>query len=154
MYILLPCPPFFTLLLPLLLLYPPALPPSSSSPFSFPSLMLHYIHSYSLVTRAGDTCYDMHITILLLINLAPPMRERGSTIHRVFVCLCVHYRSSGRSGYLMSQKKVLTESARRNEQNQPRDFAKNVLFKSHDSFELTTKTLLGAYATKSKSAGH
>ena len=49
----------------------------------------------------------------------------------------------------MSQTKVSTESAWRNEQNQLRDYAKNVYLKSYDSFELTTKTLLGAYATKS-----
>ncbi len=35
----------------------------------------------------------------------------------VSVCLCVCYRSSGRYGYLTSQTKVSTESARCKEQN-------------------------------------
>ncbi len=44
----------------------------------------------------------------------------------VCVCLSVCYRSSGRYGYLTSQTKVSTESARRNKQNKGRNFAKNV----------------------------
>ena len=61
---------------------------------------------------------------MMLVNLAQLMCGQGSSTHRVFLCVC--YRSSGCSGYFMSQKKVSTESARRNEQNQLRDFARNV----------------------------
>ncbi len=55
-----------------------------------------------------------------IVNLAP-RQGRGSSTHRVSVCLSVHlsvcYRSSGRYGYLTSQTKVSTESARHNKHN-------------------------------------
>ena len=61
-----------------------------------------------------------------LINLAPPM---WGEVLVLIVCVCVCYCSSGCSGYLMSQNKVSTESARCNEQNQLRDLLKMLLQK-------------------------
>ena len=73
----------------------------------------------SLVTIVITTVphHDASDNFMNIINLTPPMRGRGSSTHHVFlcvcvsVCLCVCYHSSGHSGYLMSQKKVSTESA-------------------------------------------
>ncbi len=66
----------------------------------------------------------MHVLVAAL--LTSPVRGRGYSNHRVCLCLSVCYRSSGRSGYLTSQTKVSIESARRNVQNEHRNFAENV----------------------------
>ena len=45
--------------------------------------------------------------------LTSPMRGRGSSTHRVCLCVCVSvcYRSSGHCGYLTSETKLSKESA-------------------------------------------
>ncbi len=117
---------------------------------------VHLVQQLSYAVPQAALCNKYRLTALYcVVNLAPS-QGRGSSTHRVCLCVClsVCYRSSGRYGYLMSPSKVSTESAQRNEQNKPRNFATNVQFESYDRFLLIAKTLLRAYATKSTSTGH
>ena len=79
-----------------------------------------------------------------LINLAPPMWGRGSSTHCVGVS--VYYRSSGRCGYLTSETtcKVSKEGTRHQEQNEHRNFPKNVYVRAlHTLMACDTCTCLG-----------
>ena len=78
---------------------------------------------YSAGIARGESEFTLPGAFTYML-LTLPVWGRGSSTHRV--CLCVCYRSNGRCGYLTSEAKVATESSRRNEQNEHRNFAKNV----------------------------
>ncbi len=77
------------------------------------------INAYSivnLVSYTGEPAWDLGLTVTnqIMTVTSPPDGARLQYSSCVSVRLSVRYRSSWRYGYLTSQTKVSTESARRN----------------------------------------